>query len=1614
MKPHHLFVLVTLFFIPLVCQSAHASNGFEARFAGQQTVEGENAIAITFSRGLDTRQNLELYLRIFKETDLPVEGGWVLSKDPQVVYFTNVEPGTQYKVQIYKGLKADSGDILETGVTFRVSTREVAPTISFGSKGFVLTSKLTRGLPVNSLNIPRADIDFFRIKPKFLGEFRDNFAGEDQMHYYQSRNLNKSADLVYSGRWDLEIKRDLRTQVNIPITHIKELAKPGIYFAVLKGAGVYEYGYSSTWFTISDLGLHVRKYAQSLQFQVQSLGTAKSIKDVQVEGVNKKGKILFSLTTNAKGIARVAGAFEDLTLVTATRKNHISLLPMDVPAMDLSEFKRATAPFRPVDLFVYGPRDIYRPGEVLTIDGLLRNQDGQMTAGLPIRAKIFQPDGRMVHEFTWKAQNLNHYCYAYHLPTDALTGKWRIAFTHAAGDLKEYPFIVAEFLPERMKLAIENPAGQENVLRKNQDLVIKLKGDFLYGAPAFGSRADAMIHVKPARELFKEDWPGYEFGDTKNLVNRSFSTDQIILDEKGEGVIQVETQWKEIGSPHWITANASLYDSGGRPVVRNRSWQVWPDKTLVGIRSLAQEGTIKNDSLAQFEVICVDTVGKRLAAKGLKVTVIKEQREYYWEFKHGAWQWGYSQQFYPVDQFSLDLGENKSGVVDVPVKWGGYRLEIANPATGLTTGYKIWAGWRRDSAQGKDMNRPDRVDLVLDKKSYGPGDRVAVTVKAPEGGTGFLFVESDTNLLTLPVTIPPGGKTLEIVINPEWKRHDLYLSALIVRPGESQGRLPKRSVGLVHLPLDREHRRLMVEIQVPKKIEPNRRVTIPVRLQRSDGTVPDQAWVTLAAVDVGILNLTGFKTPSPFNYFFQARQYGVQIHDLYQRLIETNEGTYAKQRFGGDAPTLTRGGDRPATDVQIVALHQQAIKVDARGRADFFLDIPDFNGTLRLMAIAHTDNEFGSGDQELTVASPLVTQMTMPRFLAMGDTSQVALDVHNLTKTRQQLKIFLDATSPLTPVGDKIHEVTLEPNGKSVILMPLSAEQKLGRSTITCRVQGLVVEGEDREMERRWFLETRPAFPVKNRAWQKRIPPGQSFKIEAGQMADLLSSTIGIQAGMGSSPPINVADHVALLDAYPYGCLEQTVSGLFPHVLLSGDDFAQLGIGTGTDRDKDKNTAEKIRLGIQRLVEKQKTNGGFGLWDSKGPEAAWLTAYAVHFLLNAADAGYEISQTVVKRAMERLLVYVRRPASIPLAGYLQKDPYRAAVRAYAAFVLVRVQALGLGDARVVYQYVLKHGKGALAFVQAGVALSAAGDRIMAMEAFDQAIKTRRDPHLYYGDYGSDIRDFAAAYYYLSTYFPMYEHSALFLVELNTLLADKQWLSTQERNALVMAGSIRLYAKGDPWKARVTAGEQTLDLSRDQFKQLVFARGTATGNFEILNTGTTDLFVHVILSGYPVQKSLPASHGVTIKRRYLDISGKVLEKTDFKKIEFKSGDRILVELAFQAEKSMPHCLVVDMLPAGIELEDPALSGSTLINDIRVDDRSISQWQKAYTTQHTEYRDDRFMAALDIRGKQRVRIFYPARVVTPGTFLVPPPLVEDMYRPHIRGVGASPDRMKVMAP
>ena len=1591
--------------------SAWADDEFEALFAGQQTVDGSNALAVTFSEPVDTRQNLDTYFNVLDSDGTALEGSWVISKDPQILYFTNIEPAAQYTVIILKGLNAASGRRLETAREFSVTTREITPAISFADNGFILASRLNQGLPVISMNIDQADIDFFRIRPDFIDEFRRDFSGTEQMYYHYSGMLKQYADLVYTGRWDIRIKKDLRTEVNLAVNTIEPLSVPGVYFAVLRGAGHYDYSMSCTWFTISDIGLHARRYQNRLQFQSQSLETAKPLEHVAIAGYDADGNILFETETDADGLAVQAGAFDGLAHVIARSGDSVSILPMNVPGLDLSEFRTAVAPFRPVELYVYGPRDLYRPGETLTLNGLLRNQDGEMTARLPVSGSVIQPDGRTVHEFTWKGRDLNHYHYDYTLPSDALTGRWRIAFRQAGTDLKEYGFIVSDFLPERMKLAVENPEGQGDILDRNASVSIALTGDYLYGAPAAGCKADAAVRLNPARELFPEKWPGYEFGDAADTFSRSFQTGPVILDDDGKALLAIDNEWEDSDIPLRLTADTSLYDSGGRPVVRTKSWQIWPADTLVGIRLLSENSQVPGNSTARFEIIAVNKDGEKMELDGLEAVVIKEHREYYWEYRNDRWQWHHTSQFYPIDRFTIDVDTAAPAEVSIPVEWGGYRLEIRNQETGLVSSTSFQAGWLPEApSSGRSASRPDRVDLTLDKPFYRAGDTAKITVTPPESGSGYLFVESDTNLFTLPITVPAEGKTFDIEIDPSWNRHDLYVSALIVRQGKQHTHtLPKRAIGLVPLRLDRSDRTLSVAIDAPDTIEPDQTMDVSVRISHADGRTPQTAWVTLAAVDVGILNLTRFETPAPHAFFFQGRKYSPQMHDLYQDLIEPGKGEWSRLRFGGDMAALARGGDKPATDVRIVSISKQAVPVDDTGHAVFSVAVPEFNGRLRIMAVAHTDRDFGSADRELTVASPLMTQITMPRFLAMGDRGSLAVDVHNLTDRHQELDLEMTLTGPVQLTGQSVYPLSLAPNQKETLLFPVLAGQETGRSDIGLTVDGVTTDGVARQIQRSWFIDTRPAFPAVSRIFRPVLSPGDTFDIQPKGMTHLMPGTIGVEAVLSADPPIDIAGHVTRLNAYPYGCLEQITSAVFPHVLLSASDFAGLGIRRSSPDDTDK----KIRTGIQGLLEKQKSSGGFGLWDANSPESFWLTAYVTDFLLYAGQAGFDVPPRNLETALERLATYVRRPAAVRPAPYSSARHERAAARAYAAFVLARVQQLSLGDARALYRDEMDDLPGLLGQVQAGLALSMSGDPVQGKQIIDTAIaqasEIQRDPHLFCGDYGSRVRDLAASYFLVSRFLPEADNTARLLVLLQEELDERQWLSTQEQNALVMAGSIRLTHPGKPWSAAVAAGDRQMALKQDTPGRMVSLNGESATGFTITNTGTAPLYLCVTLAGYPDEMPDTEDSGIRISRRYLSPGGDPVDVS-----QLQSGDRMIIELSFEAQKRAPDGLLVDLLPACLELEDPHLSGSMVIDDVRVDGQPIAAWHKQLDIRHTEYRDDRFAAAVNIPEKTPLRMFYPVRVVTPGEFLVPPPLAEDMYKPFIRGIGDTPPLIRVQNP
>lgn len=1602
--------IILVFLLGIIPPAANAAE-FKVLFVGQQTIEGQNCIAVTFSAKVDATKDFNRYLKIFygdavqrytklsSNGDDQLDGAWVLSDKADVAYFTNVEADTNYEVMIRTGIRSATGQTLSETKTHKMRTRKAPAYISFSSKGYILPSELANGIPVSTMNVKSADIDFFRIKERFLVDSINLFNQNRQMDLSYSEQIQQWADLVYSARFDLDVHKNVLTKAILPIAGIKSLAEPGVYLAVLHQAGTYSYQYPATYFSVSDIGMHMRVYAQKMVVQTQHLSSGKAYKDVSLTFYDSEGDVVEQGRTDKLGTAAFARIMEKTQLLVARKGKHTSILPLIMPALDLSAFELGEQPFRNLELFVYGPRDLYRPGETMIMDALLRDYDGRpLDRQPPISVTFRQPDGQKIKSMVWHSDAANAFHHEYDLPAAAQTGTWTVEFKLAEELIQLYKFKVEDFMPERMKLDLDKGNREVTRIRTSDPISMNVQGDYLYGAPAAGNRVGCNVHMALQRALV-EALPGFEFGDVDEKVQPEFQVDDIKLDDQGHGVINVENQYESVESPIKVRLHTSLYESGGRPVSRHKVYHVWPARKLVGVRPLWEGEQPASDAPVEFEVVKTDADGTLLGANGLVVTLIREYPDYYWEFNAASgWEQIVNYQHYSVADLKLDIAAGEKAVINFPVEWGPYRLEITDPDTGLKTSHRFSAGWRwYGRSAGEQGSRPDQVVLTLDKKSYKPGDTAKLLIKAPEAGTAVVTVESDEPLWRHMVKVKTKGTEVDIPVGADWDRHDLYVTAMVVRPGDRRKKIaPKRALGIIHLPLERGDRTMAVTIDAPDKAQPNTPLSVDVHVENAAAATGD-VFVTLAAVDVGVLSITAFETPDPSGYFFNRRRYGVDYYDLYQKIIESQEGSLARLRFGGGGvASMTRGGDKPVTDVQIVSLYQGRVKVDADGSAHISMDLPDFNGRLRLMAVAYSDRQYGSAEKEVTVASPVVTQIAMPRFLAMGDASFLALDVQNLSGREQSLAIALKTSAPIELVGSGTQDLQLKDNAKATLRFPIKAGYAVGSGDIDLVVSGIQLEegADQQQLKRQWSLGTRPAYPAVTRQWRKSLEPGQVLEIPADALKHLLPDTVSADLTLTDQPPINVAEHIRELYAYPYGCLEQTTSGIYPQVLINNEMLRQLKIASQSADQRRK----KVQKGIDRLMTMQKPNGGFGLWSNRSPEECWLTAYVCDFLISARDRGFEVPENALKKAVDRLNKYLRRPNVIQTRYSEDKKHTRLAVQAYSGYVLARLNKASLGTLRTLFDNHAKKSRSGLPLVHLGLALQLQGDAKRARTAFDQALTITRDDHHYYGEYGSSIRDAAMSYYLLSTHAPHSGHVDTWLIKLDEVVGDQPWLSTQERNALVLAGMQMLKGSGQTWEANVTANKAATKIRSDKVARYLHDAKTLADGLRIEVVGDRPVFVNFLLNGYSKTAPPPESNILEIDRTYYDLKGEEITLR-----HLKTGDLVLVRLNVQTEKRVSEALVVELLPAGWEPENQNLSTSFKIEELKVDGKPIAEWKKHLQLAHEEFRDDRYVAALDVAPERPATLFYLARVVTPGVFQVPNSYVEDMYRPYIRALG-----------
>ncbi|MBI9075265.1 MAG: alpha-2-macroglobulin family protein [Desulfatibacillum sp.] len=1594
MKQAVAVILALVVCVLLLSSPGAAETPFKVVDISERTYQDGPAISIIFSAPLDPTIRHDSHLRISNAKEV-LKGGWVLSEDNRTLYYGNVQPQTEYTVTVLDTLQSADGRIIEARASQSVTTRKITPAASFAGDGLLLPPSLIQGLPVATVNVPSVDVEFLKLSDDAMARFVDWTRPRGTLHIYTLEHISEGATSVFSGRFDLNPEPNRRTVRNIALDSIKALKKPGVYLAVMRKPGQYSYSYDCTYFVVTDIGLQARVYKDMIYVLASSLKDGSPISGAKLSFLYQKDDGIKELAvgkTNEDGMFWGTGEIRKKTVfIKAEYNGQMSILPMDLPALDLSDFKYGKRPHKNQEIFAYGPRNLYRPGERVTVSCLLRDYDGRPVPKAPIHARLIAPDGKNAGTYTWQATALSqddvHYCQGdMGLSKNAMTGLWSLELrTVKASKAPDevYKFHVEEFLPERMKMDLESPQA---ILSPKDSFEVDVTGMYLYGAPAGGNRLSTSILVKSQRNL-SQDYKEFLFGMEEDKNYQDFrENSEINLDDQGKGKITVDSLWSMILSPVQVRVTASLYETGGRPVTRSISRTMWPAKALVGVRPMF-EGNAPDGGPVSFEVIRLASDGAISPTASLLVDVTKEDRDYYWEYTdNGGWIYRHTEKNYPYLSQSLNLNGDKPTPLSLNLPNGRYLLNIKDPETGLNTSVRFYVGWWWWGNEQDKTARPDKVNLALDKPSYLPGDVIKLTVTPPHSGQAIIMVEGKKVLWSKRLEVPKEGVQVEIPVSASWDSHDLYISATVFRPIDSEEKIaPNRAVGLVHLPLDRSQRTLNIGLEAPEKTEPNQKVDIAIHLENP----PREAvYVTLAAVDVGILNITNFQTPDPVEHFFGQRLYGVNIHDLYAKVAEFMDGKLIRPRWGGDSDS-SPGGKKPETKVKLVALFHAPVAFDNQGKATVTLDLPDFNGTLRLMAVAFGSDSFGSADKEMTVAAPVVTQLAMPRFLAPGDESGFTLDVHNLSGKDRNLSLKMSASGPVS-LKDGSKTIHLADQQKTTLVFPVTANQDWGASKIKLELTGV-----EKPLNRDWQLGVRPGYPAVSRIAKAALKPGQEFGLDKEMVSDLIPSTLESSFKISPFLVLPVADSLRGLISYPYGCLEQTMSSSYPLLVASDEAITRYGLESISREERNKRLESSMTL----LMGKQQGSGGFGLWDASSQEESWLTAHAANFLLEARDAGYPVPETMLSKALDRVDEYLRYKPPVPSWG--ERDYHkqlRFSIQAYAAYVLAKTGRAPLGTLRTLFDSHAEEANSCLPLVQLGIALDRMGDKKRAALAFEKAAAHKGAKDYYWGDYGSSIRDLALSLAILPDEELGSDKWSKHLIELQNSIHERRYLSTQEKYAVLLLGLRLDSKKGTAWTGILTIGSDKTRL--EGIGALVFNPSPEECKRGISYAPESEgvIFVSASVMGYTKTPPAMDDSKIRVHRTLFDLQGKEVTKSTF-----RVGEMMLAEVEIVSQVSLYDALVVDMLPAGFELENPALSQGVKVQDIKIDDKTVYEWARASSPQYEQFLDDRYVAAVSLYKHGAIRLHYLVRAVSPGTYTVPPVMVESMYQPEIRGVG-----------
>ncbi|MGC1505240.1 MAG: alpha-2-macroglobulin family protein [Sulfitobacter sp.] len=1490
-----------------------------------------------------------------------VEGrGLAVQTNDSQLCIDGVEHGARYTVTLRAGLPAASGEALHRDVTLQLYVRDRAPSVRFAGRAYVLPRSADAALPVETVNATTLDLSLRRISDRNLVRaIRESYFGRPLSANEDDRFAADLAQEVWTGEATVPNELNVDMTTRLPMADALADQTAGIYVlsAAVPGQDRYESPAAMQWFVLSDMGLSTWSGIDGMQVAVRRLGDTSAAAGVKISLISRANAVLGDALTDADGFARFpaglirgSGAARPALLMAEDGTTDVAFLPLTDPAFDLSDRGvEGHPPAPPIDTFLTTDRGAYRVGETIYATVLTRDGQARASLGLPVTAILKRPDGVEYSRQLSVDSKAGGHVFALPLGADVPRGAWRVDILSdlEAPALASQTVLVEDFLPERIDFDITLP---DPPLRLGQTPPLSVDVRYLFGAPGSNLKIEGDVRLSATRDI--SGWDGYKFGrhDT-GFRTQTQAIAGTTTNAQGRATMPLQLpQLAEIPqTPLSAAVTLRVAEGSGRPVERRISKAVAPANSMIGIKALFDD-VLPEGADAGFDLIAINPDGDAVQMP-VRWTINKVETRYQWYQLYGNWEWEPVTRRIRVATGDLSLGAAPTRVT-APTEWGAYEIIVEHIGTAYAASSVAFAsGWY--SGDGA-TDTPDRLDMSLDAKTYKTGDTATLRLVAEGDGVAMISVLSNRVIERRFVPVSTGENTVALTVDAAWGT-GAYITASVLRGMDvAAGMNPSRQLGLAHAAVAPADKKLSVRFDAPAQID-GQAGTLNASVL-VDGIAKGQtAYVTLAAVDLGILNLTGFTGPNPTDHYFGQRRLGVELRDIYERLIDGMNGALGAVRSGGDAAASAQVQSPPPTE-KLMAFFTGPVTVGPDGRADIEIVKPSFSGTIRLMAVAWSLDGVGDATFDVIAKDPVVVTASLPRFLAPNDSSRLLLELVRASGPTGDatLQIHADAGVGL---GKFPSVVTLGEDATDRLEIPVTARE-IGDHLITV----VLTTPDGTELRKVLNMPVRENDPEVALTRQFSLGGGESFTFDSNVFAGLRAGTGLATLSAGPLARFDVPGLLQQLDRYPYGCTEQVTSGAMPLLYLSS--VAQsAGLGEPARINY------KISQAIARILTRQSSNGAFGLWRAESGDF-WLDAYVTDFLSRARAQGHAVPDHAYALAMDNLRNRISYAPDFDQGG---EDI------AYALLVLARAGAASMGDLRYYADTKAPDFATPLALAQLGAALAAYGDPLRADAMFRKAgamLAGATPSKQWRDDFGTPLRDTAAVLKLSAEA----GSTALDPVALSaSLRTGNSRLSTQEAAQVVLAAHA-MNAPDAVAKLRVDG----VTASGPVVKRLTAGDGGAS-----LIENISDRAMDVTMTAYGVPEVAPAAggYGYQITRRTFTMEGALVEGP------VASGTRLVVVLKVTPFGEVGARLIVDdPLPAGFEIDNPNLLRSGEIDAL--------DWLQTRDAENAEFRSDRFIAAVNHRQAEPFQLAYVVRAVTPGIYHQPAATVEDMYRPEYR--------------